>query len=108
MNVFAFFDHGNGRKELVTPPLDQGIILPGVTRRSIIELVSEWGEFEVTERKVTMKEIVETNNEGKLVEMFGAGTAAIVSPIGERSDWKSPFIGSGKASHLAGPTIASM
>ena len=82
MNVFAFFDHGNGRKELVTPPLDQGIILPGVTRRSIIELVSEWGEFEVTERKVTMKEIVETNNEGKLVEMFGAGTAAIVSPIG--------------------------
>lgn len=82
MNIFAFLDHGNGKKELVTPPLDKGIILPGVTRRSIIELTSGWGEFEVNERTLTMKEIVQTNSEGKLVEMFGAGTAAVVSPVG--------------------------
>jgi branched-chain amino acid aminotransferase len=56
MNIFAFFDHGNGRKELVTPTLDSGLILPGVTRRSVIELTNEWGEFEVNERKLTMKE----------------------------------------------------
>ncbi|TRY80015.1 hypothetical protein TCAL_06570, partial [Tigriopus californicus] len=82
MNIFALFDHGSGKKELVTPPLDQGIILPGVTRRSIIELVSEWGEFEVSERKVTMKEVLEANSKGQLLEMFGAGTAAVVSPVG--------------------------
>ena len=66
----------------VTPPLDKGIILPGVTRRSIIELTTNWGEFRVEERKMTMSDLMEANQEGRLVEMFGAGTAAVVSPIG--------------------------
>lgn len=81
MNVFVFLETENGEKELVTPPLT-GIILPGVTRRSIIELTSEWDEFKVTERKITMKEVMKAKDEGRLIEMFGAGTAAIVSPIG--------------------------
>jgi len=83
MNVFAFLQNkSTGKKELVTPPLDKGIILPGVTRRSIVEMTSEWGEFEVSERKLTMPELMEANEDGRLLEMFGSGTAAIVSPIG--------------------------
>lgn len=46
---------GKGR-ELVTPPLD-GTILPGVTRDSILQLCKSWGEFVVSERQVTIKEI---------------------------------------------------
>lgn len=57
MNLFVFLEHGNGQKELVTPPLDSGIILPGVTRRSIVELTQEWGDFKVSERKITMGEV---------------------------------------------------
>jgi branched-chain amino acid aminotransferase len=83
MNVFAFLNNkSTGKKELVTPPLDQGIILPGVTRRSIIEMTAEWGDFDVTERKITMPELIKANAEGRLIEMFGSGTAAVVSPIG--------------------------
>ncbi len=57
MNIFVFLDKGNNQQELVTPPLDKGIILPGVTRRSIIEITREWGKFEVNEREITMKEV---------------------------------------------------
>ena len=66
MNVFAFLeDKATGKRELVTPPLDKGIILPGVTRRSIVELTSEWDEFEVSERKLTMPELMEANKDGR-------------------------------------------
>jgi branched-chain amino acid aminotransferase len=82
MNLFIFLEHANGRRELVTPPLDMGMILAGVTRRSIIEMVSKWGEFEVNERPITMPEVVAANAEGRLLEVFGAGTAAVVSPVG--------------------------
>ncbi len=57
MNIFVFLDKGNDQQELVTPPLDKGIILPGVTRRSIIELTREWGKFEINEREITMNEV---------------------------------------------------
>ena len=58
MNLFVLFDHGGSKgKELVTPPLDSGMVLPGVTRRSIIEMTKGWNEFEVNERRVTMKEV---------------------------------------------------
>ena len=66
MNVFAFLENkSTGKRELVTPALDKGIILPGVTRRSIVEMTSEWGEFEVSERKLTMPELVEANEDGR-------------------------------------------
>ena len=57
MNIFVFMDGKDGKPELVTPSLESGVILPGVTRRSIIEMTQEWGEFDVSERKVTMKEV---------------------------------------------------
>merc|ERR1719158_1006980 len=80
MNVFVVFKDEQDNVELVTPPLD-GTILPGVTRDSILHLAREWNEFKVSERTVTMKELQEAVEKGRVVEMFGAGTAAIVSPI---------------------------
>lgn len=80
MNFFAFWKNEAGEMELVTPPLD-GTILPGVTRQSILDLARSWGEFKVSERKFTMGEVVKAVKEGRLQEAFGAGTAAVVSPI---------------------------
>lgn len=84
MNVFFFLEKENGdERELVTPPLTRGDILPGVTRQSILELTREWGEFDVVERSITMPEIRDAASRGKLIEAFGAGTAAVVTPISE-------------------------
>ncbi len=76
MNVFFKIDG-----EIVTPELN-GSILPGVTRRSVIELLQHWGE-PVVERRLAMQEIYDAAREGKLEEAFGTGTAAVISPIGE-------------------------
>lgn len=80
MNFFAFWVNEKGKKELVTPPLD-GTILPGVTRQSILDLARTWKEFDVSERKFTIHDIVKASKENRLLEAFGAGTAAVVSPI---------------------------
>ncbi|KAG0721907.1 Branched-chain-amino-acid aminotransferase [Chionoecetes opilio] len=69
-------------KEMVTPPLD-GLILPGVTRDSLLTLARSWGEFKVSERDITMGELEQASTDGRLLEMFGAGTAAVVTPVGE-------------------------
>lgn len=82
MNLFMLLKNDNGDLELVTPPLD-GSILPGVTRDSIISLAKEWKEFEVKERLMTMPELRDLAKAGRVVEMFGAGTACVVSPIKE-------------------------
>ena len=82
MNLFILLRNSDGSLELVTPPLDTGVILPGVTRRSIVEMVSTWPGVQVTERRITMKEVMAAHSEGRLVEMFGSGTAAVVSPVG--------------------------
>ena len=58
MNIFVMLKKENSNDlELVTPPLDTGVILPGITRRSVIELTKDWDEFEVNERKLTMGEV---------------------------------------------------
>ncbi|KAJ2369308.1 branched-chain-amino-acid transaminase bat2 [Coemansia sp. RSA 2610] len=80
MNFFIFWIDESGAKELVTAPLD-GIILPGVTRDSLLELARQWGEFKVSERKVTMPEVVRAINENRLLEAFGAGTACVVCSV---------------------------
>jgi branched-chain amino acid aminotransferase len=82
MNVFFFLiNKETQRPELVTPPLTRGDILPGVTRSSILELARGWQEFDVSERFATMGEIKEAAEDGRLLEVFGAGTAAVVSPV---------------------------
>uniref|UniRef100_A0AAR2IZT6 Branched-chain-amino-acid aminotransferase, mitochondrial n=1 Tax=Pygocentrus nattereri TaxID=42514 RepID=A0AAR2IZT6_PYGNA len=81
MNLFIYWTTEKGERELVTPPLD-GIILPGVTRQSLLDLAREWGEFKVTERTVVMKEFLEALKAGRVREVFGAGTACVVCPVG--------------------------
>ena len=63
-----------------------GTVLPGVTRRSIIELLRDWG-YEVIEGKLAIADIMQAGREGKLEEVWGTGTAAVVSPVKEL-DWK--------------------
>uniref|UniRef100_A0A671X8P5 Branched-chain-amino-acid aminotransferase n=1 Tax=Sparus aurata TaxID=8175 RepID=A0A671X8P5_SPAAU len=81
MNLFIYWTNEKGERELVTPPLD-GIILPGVTRQSLLDLARDWGEFKVTERSVVMKELLEALDAGRILEVFGAGTACVVCPVG--------------------------
>ncbi|CAM9271524.1 unnamed protein product [Heterosigma akashiwo] len=69
------------RYELVTCPLETGYILPGVTRASVLALARGWGEFEVSERELTMAEVLRTAEEGRLLEVFGCGTAAVIAPV---------------------------
>ncbi|XP_034448446.1 branched-chain-amino-acid aminotransferase, cytosolic-like isoform X1 [Hippoglossus hippoglossus] len=81
MNLFIYWTNEKGEKELLTPPLD-GIILPGVTRQSLLDLARTWGEFKVTERTMGMKELLGALDTGRIQEMFGAGTACVVCPVG--------------------------
>lgn len=76
MNVF--FVIGD---EVVTPVL-QGSVLPGITRKSCIAILKDWG-CRVSERKLSIDEVEEAAKNGRLKEMFGTGTAAVVSPVGE-------------------------
>lgn len=91
MNLFIAFKKPDGTVELVTPPLDD-IVLPGVTRDSALQLARDHAsgksripglpdKLEVSERKVIMKDIVDAAASGNLVEVFGTGTAAIVSAV---------------------------
>ncbi|CRK44426.1 hypothetical protein BN1723_016334, partial [Verticillium longisporum] len=84
MNMFvALKNKETGQNELVTAPLD-GTILEGVTRDSVLSLAREKLVPEgwlVSERKYTMKELDEAAQEGRLIEAFGSGTAAIISPV---------------------------
>lgn len=75
MNVFFLIGD-----ELVTPELG-GSILPGITRKSAIEIAKDWG-YKVSERKLSIEEVAKAYEEGRLVEAFGTGTAAVISPIG--------------------------
>nr|XP_023654208.1 branched-chain-amino-acid aminotransferase, cytosolic-like isoform X2 [Paramormyrops kingsleyae] len=81
MNLFIYWTTEAGERELLTPPLD-GIILPGVTRQSLLDLARKWNEFRVTERTVTMKELLGALNSGRVLEVFGSGTACVVCPVG--------------------------
>ena len=75
MNIFFKI---NGT--VVTPQLN-GSILPGVTRRTCVELCKSWG-LPVEERKVSVEELEEAARTGALEEVWGSGTAAVISPVG--------------------------
>jgi branched-chain amino acid aminotransferase len=75
MNIFFVI---NGR--VVTPALS-GSILPGITRKSVIELLKAQG-IPVTERAIAIDEVVAACENGTLTEIFGTGTAAVISPVG--------------------------
>ena len=80
MNFFVFWKNSKGEDELITPPLD-GTILPGVTRNSILQLCRDMNRFKVSERPFKIQELGLACKQGRVYEAFGAGTAAIVSPV---------------------------
>jgi branched-chain amino acid aminotransferase len=82
MNVFFVIRETDSHESdvLVTPPLTRGDILPGVTRDSILYLAQSMG-LKVEERFPTMEELQLACESNRLVEAFGAGTAAVVTPI---------------------------
>ena len=67
--------------KVVTPALN-GSILPGITRDSTIRLCKDWG-YEVEERKISADELLQAQADGTLEEVFGTGTAAVISPVGK-------------------------
>jgi branched-chain amino acid aminotransferase len=75
MNQFFVFDD-----EIVTAPL-KGTILPGITRKSVLEICRDWG-LKVSERMITINEVIENAKSGKMKEAFGTGTAAVVTAVG--------------------------
>ncbi len=80
MNVFFVIDG-----TVITPTLEDGNILPGVTRASCIEVLKANG-YKVEERKLSVDEVKEAYKNGSLTESFGTGTAAVISPVGEYID----------------------
>jgi branched-chain amino acid aminotransferase len=88
-NFFVVWRSPEGKIQLVTAPLDGKIILDGVTRRSILQLVRErlsdnkigLEPVEVDERNFTMDEVVEAAKDGRVIEAFAAGTAYFVCPV---------------------------
>ena len=75
MNIFFVIND-----ELVTPPLS-GSILPGITRDSVLKITQEWG-IKVSQRNITIDDVIAASADGSLKEVFGSGTAAIISPVG--------------------------
>lgn len=111
MNLFtAWKDKETGQNTLITAPLD-GTILEGVTRDSILALARERLEpqgWKVEERKYTMQEISDAADEGRILEIFGAGTAAVVSPV-RRISWKGRLLNCGlPEDQEAGPIAQQM
>lgn len=95
MNIF--FVIGN---ELITPQLNKSI-LAGVTRDSVIQLAKSW-DVKVTERKISIDEIYEAHEKGELKEVFGSGTAAVISPVGNiKYNGKEITINNGEAGPLS-------
>lgn len=83
MNLFAAIVNKDGQKELMTAPLD-GTILEGVVRDSVLTLARERlgpQGWKISERRFPMRELVEAADEGRMLEVFGSGTAATVSPV---------------------------
>lgn len=90
MNVFFIIGD-----EVVTPELT-GSILPGITRKSSVELLRSWG-YKMNERRISINEVYEAHEKGLLKEVFGTGTAAVISPVGELNwNGKSITINDGK------------
>jgi branched-chain amino acid aminotransferase len=95
MNIFFLLDG-----QLITPPLE-GTILPGVTRDSVIQIARRWG-IPVHERAIAIDEIFDAVDRGKMQEVFGAGTAVVIAPVGTMSyRGRQVKIGSGAVGPLA-------
>lgn len=74
MNIFVRF-----KNEIATPSLE-GSILPGITRMSVIQILKDWG-YTINERQISIDEMVAAYDKGELLEVFGSGTAAVISSV---------------------------
>ncbi|WVR03017.1 hypothetical protein IAU60_000006 [Kwoniella sp. DSM 27419] len=96
MNVFIIKEAKDGVLEFITMSLNNGIVLPGVTRQSIIELLTDHAEgkkdfpvsgvpknLRIVERDISMPEIISSLEDGTLKGMFGCGTGVVVVQVGE-------------------------
>ncbi len=102
MNIFFYFED-----ELATPELT-GSILPGVTRDSVLKLAPKLG-VKASERRISIDEVVEGIQSGKLKESFGTGTAAVISPVGEICYKEKPYvINQGKTGDLTKTLFAEI
>jgi branched-chain amino acid aminotransferase len=77
MNVFFIIDN-----KAITPDLEEGTILEGVTRSSVMQGLKDMG-IPVEERRISIDEVVKAYKEGRVNEVFGTGTAAVIAPIRE-------------------------
>ena len=75
-------DYGTLSARAILADAENGNILPGVTRDSAIQLLRSWG-YKVSERLLSVDELLEACEKGTLEEAWGTGTAAVVSPIGQ-------------------------
>ncbi len=95
MNIFFVIDD-----ELVTPVLN-GSILPGITRDSVLTIAKKWN-IKVSERQISIDDLIDAHDSGKLQEIFGSGTAAVISPVGEMKYGDRVInIGGGKVGPMA-------
>ncbi|PKL81748.1 MAG: branched chain amino acid aminotransferase [Ignavibacteriae bacterium HGW-Ignavibacteriae-3] len=74
MNIFVRF------KDEVTTPMLTGSILPGITRMSVLQILKDW-KYNTTERMISLQEIIDSYKAGELIEIFGTGTAAVISSV---------------------------
>ncbi|KAJ3577213.1 hypothetical protein NPX13_g3359 [Xylaria arbuscula] len=84
-NFFVVWKRLDGENELITAPLDDKIILDGVTRRSCLDLarLRLGDDLIVTERRFNIQELIEANDQGRLLEVFSCGTAYGIGPISQ-------------------------
>ncbi len=67
--------------EIWTAPIE-GTVLPGVTRDSMLHILRDWG-YTVREERLAITDLMAAGKDGELEEVFGTGTAAVISPVGE-------------------------
>jgi len=72
-------------KDKVITPATEGAILKGITRKTIIDILTEEG-YQIEERKISIDEIKKAYSDGKLVEVFGSGTAAVIANVHKVAD----------------------
>ncbi len=95
MNIFFIIGD-----KIITPQLN-GSILSGITRDSVIKLAESWGK-KVVERKISIDEVYQAHAAGTLNEVFGSGTAAVISPVGNiKYDGEEITIGDGSVGPVA-------
>ncbi len=95
MNIMVKIDG-----EVITPPLN-GSILPGMTRDSTIKILKDWN-IPIVEKQISIDEVMQAGNNGRLQEMFGTGTAAVISPVGSiHYQDKDSIINNGKVGELS-------